>query len=97
MLKISVEQINNIRFYLFSQLFIILEIRFSYIHKVYMFFYVKLFVFIFIMLNDRVSFNILVSSKHDLKDSNIQDDVLKEHMNQFKYNEYFQTSSFILM
>lgn len=37
---------------------------------------------------------VLVSSKHDLKESNIQDDILKEHMNQFKYNEYFPTSSF---
>lgn len=37
---------------------------------------------------------LLVSSKHDLKDSKVKDDVLQDHMNQFKYNEYYPTSAF---
>ncbi|MHA1992089.1 MAG: Rab family GTPase [Candidatus Hodarchaeales archaeon] len=37
---------------------------------------------------------LLVSSKHDLRESNVEDDVLRDHMNQFKYNDYYPTSSF---
>ncbi|MHA1982890.1 MAG: Rab family GTPase [Candidatus Hodarchaeales archaeon] len=37
---------------------------------------------------------LLVSSKHDLKESNLKNDVLQDHMNQFKYNDYYPTSSF---
>jgi small GTP-binding protein len=37
---------------------------------------------------------LLVSSKHDLRESNLKDDVLLDHMNQFKYNDYYPTSSF---
>ncbi|MFW9928337.1 MAG: Rab family GTPase [Candidatus Thorarchaeota archaeon] len=37
---------------------------------------------------------ILVSTKHDLRESNLPEGILQDHMNQYKYNDYFPTSSF---
>lgn len=36
---------------------------------------------------------LLASSKHDLKEANIDQEVLKKHMDQFQYQEYYPTSS----
>ena len=37
---------------------------------------------------------LLVSSKHDLRESNLNDDILQDHMNKFKYNDYYPISSY---